>query len=64
MRDKYLIFIGKPLEALQQAARLDGRIVRVVKKDNTYMVVTRDYNVNRLNVAIKGNIVSEILGFS
>jgi hypothetical protein len=64
MREKYLIYVGKPLETLLEAARLDGKIVRVVKKDNAYIPVTRDYHVNRLNVAVRGNIVSEILGFS
>lgn len=56
-------YVGQPLEVLTEALHRSGKIIRVTMKDGQPMIVTRDYNTNRLNVTVKGNIVDTIVGF-
>lgn len=56
-------YVGKPIEVLLQACRDAGKTVRITVLDGKAVVITRDVNVNRLNISVSNNIVTAIGGF-
>jgi hypothetical protein len=62
MTQQFNEFIGQPLEVLEEAAKKDGFTVRITHKDGRPMVVTRDVQNKRLNVATVSGLVTLILG--
>jgi hypothetical protein len=55
-------FVGLTLEEFIGAAEELGANVRVVVEDGVDLVVTDDYRTDRVNVAVDGGIVTQIIG--
>jgi hypothetical protein len=54
-------WIGLCLSYAESEATFNGYTVRVVRKDGVDLPITADFSDHRFNVAVKGDIVSEIM---
>ncbi len=54
--------VGTPIAEFTAAAEAIGATVRVTQIDGEPQAVTMDYRFDRVNVAVEGDIVTEILG--
>lgn len=54
-------FVGLPLAEFEEAAKRYGFTTRVARQDGVDLSVTMDYSDSRVNVAVKDDIVVEIL---
>jgi hypothetical protein len=56
-------FVGVPLPEFEEVAKRYGFTTRVARQDGVDLAVTMDYSDSRVNVAVKDDIVTEILSF-
>lgn len=49
---------GLPLDQFKEEAAKLGFRTRVIEEDGEHFVVTCDYDINRVNVAVNGGIVT------
>ena len=57
-----LDLVGKKVKKAKKLSNKAGLHLRVVSRDGKPLITTRDYRVDRLNVATNNEIVTEVLG--
>ena len=54
--------IGMKFTEAAKAIQQEGFKVRITKQDGKNLIVTMDFDVNRINVAVDDDVVTKILG--
>lgn len=54
---KYDYLLGRTESVAYELAQDEGFVVRITRRDDAYMVCTRDVRADRINFEVTGNLV-------